>query len=67
MKNKYSKLVNKRMGTVNIMLHPSSNEFEAFIDLFVDDEELNLHSPFKDIESCEGFADIIIKLLERVT
>ena len=67
MRNEYHKIVDKEMDTVSILLKPSFEELEDFICIWVDDEDLNINSPFKNIEDAEAFADIIIKLLELMT
>ena len=67
MRNEYHKIVDKEMDTVSILLKPSLEELEDFICIWVDDEDLNINSPFKDIKDAEAFADIIIKLLGLMT
>ena len=67
MRNEYHKIVEEDMGTVSILLKPSMQELEDFITIWTDDEDLNINSPFKNIEDAESFADIIIKLLELMT
>ena len=67
MRNEYHKIVDKEMDTVSILLKPSFEELEDFICIWVDDEDLNINSPYKNIEDAESFADIIIKLLELMT
>lgn len=62
--NKYTKIVDKRMEVVSILLEPSTPETEDFISIWVDDEDLNINSPFRNIKDAEVFADIIIKLLQ---
>lgn len=67
MTNEYHKIVDKEMETVSILLKPSTLELEDFICIWVEDEELDINSPFKTIEDAEAFGDIIIRLLELVT
>ena len=59
--------IKKNECTVSIVLDDDCEDasyVDGFIDIWTD--EGNLPSPFKDIESAEIFANIIVKLLGTV-
>ena len=51
-------------GVVSICCKDARSTLEGFIDVYPD-EEIN-PSPFETIEDCKMFAEIMVKLLERV-
>lgn len=65
--NKYYITRDGRDG-VNISLHhpsePEDNYLKSFINIWIDDEECGIDSPFKSIEDAEIFAEVIVKLLK---
>ena len=56
--------IKKNHQSVTICLKEDATYFDGFIDIWVDDEETP--SPFKDVETAELFATMIVKLLEAV-
>ena len=56
--------IKKNGNSVSIVLEEDASYFEGFIDIWTDEGEVP--SPFKDIESAETFASILVKLLETV-
>lgn len=66
MKNKYTLDENPNDGLVSVCLCiDDCDYFEAFLDIWVDDEENP--SPFKDLDTARQFGEIIIKLLEVIS
>lgn len=60
------KIIIDEMGmSVHILLPHCSSSLEAFIDIYIDDEDTD-ESIFKDIEDAKVFAEIIVKLLDVV-
>jgi len=64
--SKYNIKVDETGMSVHILLPHCSSSLEAFIDIYVDDDEDINESIFKDIEDAKVFAEIIVKLLEAV-
>ena len=63
--SKYKIKVDEAGMSVHILLPHCSSSLEAFIDVYIDDEDTN-DSIFKNIEDAKVFAEIIVKLLEAV-
>ena len=65
MGNKYSISEDKGEGVISISLY-DGKYLDGFIDIWVDDSDV-VESPFKDMDTARTFAEILVKLLERVS
>ena len=67
MTNKYY-ITRDGVDGVNISLHspsePSDNYLGSFINIWIDDEDGGIDSPFRTLEDAEIFAEAIVKLLK---
>lgn len=63
--SKYKVKVDEMGLSVHILLPHRSSSLDAFIDIYIDDEDTN-DSIFKDIEDARIFAEIIVKLLDSI-
>ena len=63
--SKYKIKVDEAGMSVHILLPEYSSSLEAFIDIYVDDEDTN-ESIFKNIEDARIFAEILVRLLEVI-
>ena len=63
--SKYKIKVDEMGRSVHILLPEYSSSLEAFIDIYVDDEDTD-ESIFKTIDDARVFAEIIVKLLEAI-
>ena len=63
--NDYQVCSDEKNGIVNISIG-KCNYLDSFLSIFVDDENEDIVSPFKDIEDAEVFAEIVVKLLKVV-
>ena len=56
--------------TVGVSLHPPSTDFKnymkSFINIWVDDDDGGIDSPFKNVDDARLFAEIIAKLLSKI-
>jgi len=58
------KIISDRESKIVSIGYPNDTILDGFLDIYVETEDEK--SPFKNIESAELFAEIILKLMEAV-